>query len=60
MLNGRRTSIRLEPVFWDALEKIAEKKRTTINQLAEGAALREEYTLTSRVRAFILCEAMGR
>ncbi|WP_348981781.1 ribbon-helix-helix domain-containing protein, partial [Azospirillum sp. TSH58] len=33
MVAGRRTSMRLEPAFWDALEEIAQREDLTVSRL---------------------------
>lgn len=54
-VNGRRTSMRLEPAFWTALQDIALRERTTINELCKRIdALRHNTPRTTRVRVFIL------
>lgn len=64
-VNGRRTSMRLEPMLWDALSEIAEKENTTIkgicSQLDDRMKKRNEKLtggvtptgFTSIVRVFI-------
>jgi len=67
MVGGHRTSMRLEPSMWDALEDIARREGMTINKLCteikeridRQAELRgippekADVTLTSAVRVFI-------
>ncbi|KAA0681768.1 hypothetical protein DS843_08280 [Roseomonas genomospecies 6] len=67
MIAGRRTSMRLEPTMWDALEDIARREGLTVNGLCtlikdrldeqlrrRGPATdNSEVTLTSAVRVFI-------
>lgn len=67
MVGGHRTSMRLEPSMWDALEDIARREGLTINKLCtwikeridQQAQLRgipaekADVTLTSAVRVFI-------
>jgi len=57
-IGERRTSIRLEPIFWEALGRIADRENTTNNALIQSAVERPEGTVTSRVRAFILAYYM--
>ncbi|WP_199230254.1 ribbon-helix-helix domain-containing protein, partial [Azospirillum sp. TSH58] len=33
MVAGKRTSMRLEPAFWDALEEIAQREDLTVSRL---------------------------
>ncbi|WP_245593416.1 ribbon-helix-helix domain-containing protein [Azospirillum halopraeferens] len=67
MIRGHRTSMRLEPSMWDALEEIAQREAIPINELCtrikdrideqarqRGLAPDEnDVTLTSAVRVFI-------
>lgn len=55
-LNGHRTSVSLEPEFWDALRAIAAERQTTLNALAAeiDAARRGEEGLASAIRVFCL------
>ncbi|MDQ2103169.1 ribbon-helix-helix domain-containing protein [Azospirillum isscasi] len=67
MIAGRRTSMRLEPTMWDALEDIARREGLTVNGLCTQIKDRleeqirrrgptgdnSEVTLTSAVRVFI-------
>lgn len=65
MIGSHRTSMRLEPSMWDALEDIARRERLTIHdlcglikeRLTRQQAIRgetdSEVTLTSAVRVFI-------
>src|SRR5262245_61674467 len=54
-INGRVTSIRLEPVFWGWLREIAAECHSTTNALIEGvlAAKNPEWPLTSALRCYI-------
>jgi predicted DNA-binding ribbon-helix-helix protein len=50
-----RTSIRLEPAFWDALGDIAHREGISVPDLTRRiAAARREGTLTGAVRVFVL------
>ena len=52
---GRRTSLRLEPAMWDALEEVARRERSTVHQIcALVDARRSESSLTAAIRVFIL------
>lgn len=52
-INGRRTSVRLEPEMWTALRQIAEGEELTIHQLCtflhERRSLGASFTATLRV-----------
>lgn len=51
----RRTSIRLEPVFWEALNEIALREQRTIHAVVTAVAARKgpDVSLTSAVRTFV-------
>ena len=52
---GRRTSLRLEPAMWDALEEVARREGTTVHRLCTLVeARRRESSLTAAIRVFIL------
>jgi predicted DNA-binding ribbon-helix-helix protein len=52
---GHRTSIRLEPAMWDALTRVCERERKTMNELVTGIAHnRDQSTLTAAIRVFLL------
>lgn len=54
-VGGRRTSMRLEPQMWDALESIAQGEGMTLNSLCTQIDLRRrEVGLTSATRVFII------
>lgn len=67
MIGGHRTSMRLEPSMWDALEAIAVRESMTVNDVCSGIKARldeqsrrrgidpdqSDVTLTSAVRVFI-------
>ena len=52
---GRRTSVRLEPVVWDALRDIAVRQRRTLYDLVtEIDRNRSRASLTASIRAFVV------
>ena len=54
-VNDQRTSLRLEPSFWDALEDIARRKNTALNTvISDIANQRGDGSLTSAVRVYVL------
>ncbi|MGY0709467.1 ribbon-helix-helix domain-containing protein [Azospirillum argentinense] len=73
IVGGHRTSMRLEPTMWDALEDIARREGLTVNTLCTQikerleeqfrrhgpTADRSEATLTSAVRVFIAAYFRG-
>jgi predicted DNA-binding ribbon-helix-helix protein len=55
MISGRRTSVRLEPQMWDALQEIARRERRSINEVASLIdAQRHGSSLTAAIRVFIV------
>jgi predicted DNA-binding ribbon-helix-helix protein len=63
-VHGRRTSIRLEAVMWQALHEIADYEDMTIHQVVSAVAVRqhENASLTATLRAFMMAyfRAMAR
>lgn len=54
-IQGRRTSLRLEPAMWDALHEIAQRESTSVHELCTRVELdRQESTLTAAIRVYIL------
>lgn len=54
-LANRRTSIRLEPEMWDALQEICNRERRSINDIcSEVDRSRSQSGLTAGVRVYIL------
>jgi len=52
---GRRTSVRLEPVMWEALQEIVRQQETNINQLVtEIDRQRNSSSLTAAIRVYIV------
>src|SRR5437764_1788138 len=52
---GHRTSVRLEPVMWEALLEITRQQETNINQLVtEIDRRRNSSSLTAAIRVFIV------
>lgn len=58
-LKGHRTSVSLEPEFWDAFRAIAARRNQPINALAAeiDAARGLEVGLASAIRVFVLKDA---
>lgn len=55
MVNGRRTSLRLEPEMWEGLDEISNRENASINDLVGFVdRRRDRATLTSDVRVFVL------
>ena len=54
-IGGRRTSLRLEPPMWEALQEIALREGISAHELcSEVEADRQESTLTAAIRVHIL------
>ncbi|MCZ6448149.1 MAG: ribbon-helix-helix domain-containing protein [Alphaproteobacteria bacterium] len=54
-IEGRRTSLRLEPTMWDAFDEICHRETITRNQLCETIyQFKHASTLTAGVRAFVV------
>lgn len=54
-VDGKRTTIRLEPTLWHALENIARLESTSINQLCSDISTKQHGpSFTSAVRVFIV------
>lgn len=54
-VNGHRTSMRLEPAMWDALEDLCRRESLTIHRVCSLVdARRRESSLTAAIRVFIL------
>lgn len=57
---GHRTSLSLEPEFWDALKEIAAREGRTVSALiAEIDAARGRRNLSSAARVFVLERALA-
>jgi predicted DNA-binding ribbon-helix-helix protein len=61
IIDGRRTSIRLEPELWDALRLVSRMEGKSINQLCTAIARREAAGgFTSAVRVYIVRYLLAR
>jgi predicted DNA-binding ribbon-helix-helix protein len=61
VVDGRRTSFRLEKAFWDAIEDFSAEKGITRHQLIAKACENQErdgVSMSSAVRVFLIREAM--
>jgi predicted DNA-binding ribbon-helix-helix protein len=55
VINGRRTSFRLEPEMWSAIEEICTKEKVDIHTLCSWIiAYKPRSNRTSAIRAFIV------
>ena len=58
---GHRTSLSVEPQFWEALAAIARRRRTSLAAIiAEIDGRRGDTNLSSAVRLYILAEIQNR
>ena len=61
VVNGRRTSLRLEPEMWDALAEITQREGLSLSEVVSRidrevrAGTWQGAGLTARVRVFVLC-----
>lgn len=53
-INGHRTSITLESVFWESLKEIATAQKKSINALIAEIDATQPENLSSALRIFIL------
>jgi predicted DNA-binding ribbon-helix-helix protein len=55
-VDGRRTSIRLEPVMWDALQDIADHQRLTVDDVVTrvNSTRDPQDNLTAAIRVYIV------
>jgi predicted DNA-binding ribbon-helix-helix protein len=55
IIDGHRTSVTLEDVFWNALKDIAHKREETLSQLIATIDRNREFAnLSSALRVFVL------
>jgi predicted DNA-binding ribbon-helix-helix protein len=57
---GHPTSISLEPEFWAAFGRAAERRGTTVAQLITGIDAERAGGLSSAIRLFVLADLEGR
>tara|TARA_R110002096_G_scaffold90764_8_gene205686 strand:- start:1090 stop:1947 length:858 start_codon:yes stop_codon:yes gene_type:complete len=54
-INGRRTTMRLEPSMWNAIRRIAEDQSLSVNQICSKIdSSRGEMSMTAAVRSYIV------
>jgi len=57
-IGKRRTSIKLEPVFWDILERVCKREGMSIHEICTSVYERDSgYGLTGAIRVFLLTYA---
>lgn len=55
-IDGHRTSVSLEPEFWQALKNIAAKRQESLSTLVTEVDRTREGNLSSALRVFVLRE----
>lgn len=54
-VNGRRTSLRMEPLLWDSMKEICEREGMSLNQMCSAIdSRRGASNLTAAIRVFIV------
>jgi predicted DNA-binding ribbon-helix-helix protein len=55
-IDGKRTSVRLEPEMWSALTEICQREKATIHKVCSSIAARKDAntSLTAAIRVFIM------
>ena len=51
---GHRTSVSLEPVFWDQLRLLATRQRISVNELVSQIDQQRAGSLSSAIRVYVL------
>jgi len=54
VVSGHRTSVSLEPVFWDQLRTLASQRRVSVNELVTKIDQQRAGSLSSAIRVFVL------
>ena len=54
LVAGHRTSVSLEPEFWDALKQVAARRGQSLNQVIATIDTERTGNLSSAIRVFIL------
>lgn len=54
VVSGHRTSVSLEPIFWDRLRTIAAQRRISVNELVTEIDQQRAGSLSSAIRVFVL------
>lgn len=54
-VSGHRTSIRLEPAMWDALNEVCHREAKTVHEICTTVdRLRQQSSLTAALRVYII------
>lgn len=54
VIAGHKTSVSLEPEFWDALKEIAAGRQVSVNQIVRDIDTNHEGNLSSAIRLYVL------
>ncbi|NNE84626.1 MAG: ribbon-helix-helix domain-containing protein [Alphaproteobacteria bacterium] len=54
VVSGHRTSVSLEPIFWDQLRALAAQRRISVNELVTLIDQQRAGSLSSAIRVFVL------
>ena len=54
LVAGHRTSVSLEPEFWEALKRIADERGSSLNRLIADIDAGRNGNLSSAIRVFVL------
>ena len=54
VVSGYRTSVSLEPVFWDQLRALALQQRISVNELVTKIDQQRAGSLSSAIRVYVL------
>jgi|SRR5689334_19405901 predicted DNA-binding ribbon-helix-helix protein len=54
LVSGRRTTISLEPIMWDALRDIAAEQGKIVNQLVTEISRQDTVNLSGSIRVYIV------
>ncbi len=54
IVGGHRTSVSLEPIFWDQLRTFAAQRRISVNELVTAIDQQRSGSLSSAIRVFVL------
>ncbi len=60
-VDGHRTTVRLEPIIWDALHKIANEQKVSVHQLVSDIdRQRTTRNLTSAIRTYVVAALLAK
>jgi len=60
-VDGHRTTVRLEPIIWDALQKIANEQKVSVHQLVSDIdRQRTTRNLSSAIRTYVVAALLAK